>query len=106
MRENTLEIDSKSYIKYRYPNVVEAFRLLPKIGVTSNSVTEVNEFEMAASIMESLEPYVIEVKYGGKALEWGDVLHEFKLVPHLQTVGLDIIQSISQQDEARKTRKK
>lgn len=106
MKQNEYKFD-KGYIKYRYPKIFEAMRLISKMGISPSGETgELNEFEMAANILESLEPYLLEVDLDGKKLEWDDVVTEYSLIPHLQNVGMDIVTSISQQDKKRKARKK
>jgi translation initiation factor IF-1 len=105
MKQSTHEFEN-GHITYRYPNVIEAFRLLPRIGVTTDGEMKLDEFEMAARIMESLEPYILEVKLDNKALQWAEVLEHYEMIPHLQHVGMDVVSSISQQNAERKERKK
>lgn len=108
MREQVYKYD-KGEIKYRYPKIFEAMRLISKIGINAKSGSldaEIDEFEMAANILEALEPYIIEVKHENNVIALEEVFETYALIPHLQNIGLEIINSISQQDKKRASRKK
>ena len=61
MMEKTYKKDTIE-IKYRLPKIPEAMRLLPKLGLDSSLNSSLSEWEIAANMIECIEPFILSIK--------------------------------------------
>lgn len=92
-------------IKYRLPKIPEAMRLLPKLGLDSSLNSSLSEWEIAANMIECIEPFILSIK-SENSNSWDEAMNDYSMIPHLQQVAITIVTSLNQTGEKKKARKK
>lgn len=95
---NKIKEFSLGTIEYRTPNIMEAMRLLSKIGVKPGTQQEQSELDLMANLLEHMEPFIVKIeaiKDEQVITEWAEAVTHIEFWAPLAEIGGELLNSFS-----------